>query len=345
MGRARTPSGSSTVVPDSEPGRIQILASVELCAVVCHSSTPPASSPCPPPRTMPVTYGRPRPAPSNPTLSLEPTPRINSPTSRSPSPEFRQSWKDDIAAIDNGTYDGEVVHEPKSSSLTPLVSLSSLAPTDSQPERAEPLPRSSPPSSPAPAYRDPEHTDDPDTSVELNTTLTGPSSDAEDQPMAGSAEGKDDDSDEEPAVRRRSGKPLRVLESDSEEEENPADIKLAGKSGARAPVANTSSAMSSGNNLSQLSLERPGVRSSTATTPASVPRKPIKLALSDDEDSDAGDENGGIQEAVDHIEDASSPNLSRSTRNKVRIIWPLRHSSYSIADLYIKSGAEQGGKG
>lgn len=338
MGRARTPSGSSTVVPDSEPGRIQILASVEMCAVVCHSSTPPASSPCPPPRTMPVTYGRPRPAPSNPNLSLEPTPRINSPTSRSPSPVFRQSWKDDLAAIDNGTYDGEVVHEPKSSSLTPLVSLSSLAPTDSQ--QAEPLPRSSPPSSPAPAYRNPDHTDDPDTSVELNTTLTGPSSDAEDQQMAGSAEDKNDDSDDEPVVKRRSGKPLRVLESDSEEEGNNLVDDPAGTSGAGPPPASASSAMSSGNNLSQFSLDRLGMRSSTATTPASVLRKPIKLALSDDEEGDRDEEDSSNQDGVDPIEAASSPDLVRSTRNKVRIIRPLRHSSYSVADLRIELGVK-----
>jgi hypothetical protein len=321
MARARTPPLSSTVIPDSEPGRIQ------LAARLCHGDTsPPASSPCPPPRTrtMPTTYGRPRPvldvmastaiySSSNPANS-GPNPKDSPTPSRAPSPEFKQDWKRAIEDIDNDEYEGEMVRVPASSSLTPLVSSSSLsALPDSQPEA---LPRSSPPSSPAQAYRDPDHlTDDPDTSIELNTTLTSPSSDAEARPGVEHVDDKDDDSDDEPAVRRRMNKPLRIIESDEDEESGAGTSRSGGAQ--RAPVASTSSAMSSGNNLSQFSLERPGLRSSTATTPASA-RKPLKLAMSDDSESDRDGADRG-QDGGDGIEDASeSPKLARSSRSKVR---------------------------
>ncbi|KAG8684461.1 hypothetical protein FRC08_013675, partial [Ceratobasidium sp. 394] len=277
---------------------------------------------------MPTTYGRPRPAltastsastypSSNPISNFGPNSKDNpetDTTSRSPSPVFNQDWKQTLRDIDNDEYDGEMV-QPTSSSLTPLVSSSSLsAAPDTQPAA---LPRSSPPSSPSHAYRDPAHlTDDPDTSIELNTTVTAPSSDPEDQPILGQADDKEDESDDEPAVRRRMSKPLRVFDSESDEE-NTGPRRPAGRSNVtRLPIQSTSPPTSPGNGLSQLSLQQPAARSSSATTPASSAQKPLQLALSDDSDNDRDgvtrDEDSG-----DQIEDAKeSPKHARPARRK-----------------------------
>ncbi|KAG9090772.1 hypothetical protein FRC06_000890, partial [Ceratobasidium sp. 370] len=259
---------------------------------------------------MPITYGRPRPAlnasaststypSSNPISNFGPNSKDNpetDATSRPLSPVFNQDWKKQLHDIDNDQYDGEMVKPPTSSSLTTLPSSSSLsAAPDSQPAA---LPRSSPPSSPAHAYRDPDHlTDDPDTSVELNTTVTAPSSDPDDQPIFGPADDKEDESDDEPAVRRRMSKPLRVFDSESDEE-SAGPRRPAGRSNVtRLPIQSTSPPTSPGNSLSQLSLHQPVVRSSTATTPASSAQKP-QLALSGDEDS--GDEIEDAKESPKH---------------------------------------------
>ncbi|CAE6469806.1 unnamed protein product [Rhizoctonia solani] len=154
---------------------------------------------------MPITYGRPRP-PSNGTppdsSSAQPIHlNIQSKTAIDPSSsptelDFNQDWKQKLKDIDNDEYDGEIVRQSTSSSLTPLVSSSSLTP----------LPESQPPPK---EYRDSE-TDDPDTSVEL-TTVPIPSSDGE--PMPGEGEG---DSEDEPVVTKRMARPLRVVDSDEE---------------------------------------------------------------------------------------------------------------------------------
>ncbi|KAG8685958.1 hypothetical protein FRC09_014441, partial [Ceratobasidium sp. 395] len=173
-----------------------------------------------------------------------------------------------------------------------------------------------PPASPTYAYRDrAQSTDDPDTSLELNTTVTAPSSDLEDQPLVGHTDDKDDDSEDEPVVGRRMSKPLRVLESDSDEE-NAGPRKPTGRR--RFHVQSTSSPTSSGNNFSQLSPNQPAVRSSSATTPASNVRKSLKLALTLSDDSD-NDRAGPVsdEDSGDQIEDAKeSPKHTRLTRKK-----------------------------
>ncbi|KAG9088259.1 hypothetical protein FRC07_012625, partial [Ceratobasidium sp. 392] len=279
---------------------------------------------------MPTTYGRPRPAldantstvtSSFPSSNLMSNFGSNSKDnleldarSHSPSLDFNQDWKQKLKAIDDDTYDGEMVQAPTSSSLTPLVSSSSLsAAPDTQPAA---LPRSSPPSSPAQAYRDPDHlTDDPDTSIELNTTVTAPSSDPEDRPVVGRTDGKDEnDSDDEPVVGKRMSKPVRVLDSDSDEENAVVRRPAVRGNTSRFRIEDTSSPGSSRNNFSQLSLHRPSVQSSTATTPPSSIRRPLQLALSDDSDNDKADPAGG-EDSADQIEDAKeSPKHTKSAR-------------------------------
>jgi hypothetical protein len=316
MVRSRTPSESTTVVPDStQKERVQ-----PVDAEVCHySSTPPASSPCwratRPTITMPATYGRPRPNPtsSNPTSTFTSAQSksngSSSPTHCSSPIDFNQDWKQKLKDIDNDAYDGEMVREAAtqatSSTLTPLVSSSSLS---AAPE-SQPLPRSSPPVYPARAYRNTEMTDDPDTSVELNTTIAMPSSDGE-LPAKDGGSDNNDDTDDEPVVPKRMSKHLRVLDSDEEETGDQ------GKEKRRAVLASTSSAMSSRNDFSQMSLDRPA-RSSNPTTPASSARKPIKLALSDDEESES-EQKDEDEDPADRIEEVgSSPKIGRSTRKKV----------------------------
>ncbi|QRW05117.1 Serine/arginine repetitive matrix protein [Ceratobasidium sp. AG-Ba] len=276
---------------------------------------------------MPTTYGRPRPADDAGTTSFTfpnsgstPNFGINSkdnPSSRSPTPEHFQSWKKKLDDIDSGMYDEELVKEdaanaPTSSSLTPLTASSSLSTAPpSQPVAAPVLPRSSPPSSPIPAYREQGHlTDDPDTSVELNTTATAPSSDLEDGPTLGRVDDKTDDSDDEPAVKRRMSKPLRVFDSDEDEE----NIGPRTSNGRRRLVVE-STPPSSGNDFSQLSLNKHGVRSSIGTTPASSAQKPFPPSL--DDDSDSGRVGAPNEDGADLIEDAKeSPKYARSSRSK-----------------------------
>ncbi|CCO26882.1 hypothetical protein BN14_00914 [Rhizoctonia solani AG-1 IB] len=134
---------------------------------------------------MPVTYGRPRPPATGSGTELNITITqsnvTNNPSSSPTEVEFNQDWKQKLQDIDNDEYDGEMVHESTSSSLTPLVSSSSLsALPESQPQ----------PQSPSADYRDYE-TDDPDTSVELNTTVAMPSSDGDPIPD------KEDEADSE----------------------------------------------------------------------------------------------------------------------------------------------------
>ncbi|CAE6448505.1 unnamed protein product [Rhizoctonia solani] len=263
MVMSRTPLHSKTIVPGV----------TGVAAEVCHySSTPPASSPCWRPTrqtTMPITYGRPRP----PSSGLQPsvhssltTNTTNAPSSPPTELEFNQDWKQKLQAIDNDEYDGEMVRESTSSSLTPLVSSSSLTPLpESQPHR----------SSPHQEYRDCE-TDDPDTSVELNTVAL-PSSDADPLPEVDEGE-----SEEEPVVSKRMTKVLRVVDSDEE-----TDSKRS---------------------ASQMSIDRP-TKSSNPTTPASSAKKPVKLALSDDSDEESTKE-----EEQEDIQDASSPQVRRSMK-------------------------------
>ncbi|CUA76723.1 Serine/arginine repetitive matrix protein 2 [Rhizoctonia solani] len=224
---------------------------------------------------MPVTYGRPRP-PNNGTSSNTSSadainPDIQPNPSSSPTElEFNQDWKQKLKDIDNDEYEGEMVRESTSSSLTPLVSSSSLTP----------LPESQPPrSDPPQEYRDAE-TDDPDTSIELNTTIDMPSSDAELVP-----EKEDEDSEDEPVVSKRMTKPLRVVDSDEE-----TDSK-------QSP--------------SRMSVDRPA-KSSNPTTPASSAKKPVKLALSDDSDEEPADDSK--QEEQEEIQAASSPQVRRSMK-------------------------------
>ncbi|KAJ1311445.1 hypothetical protein OPQ81_009934 [Rhizoctonia solani] len=222
---------------------------------------------------MPVTYGRPKPPTSSTQLTIN-TIQSNTGNEPSSSPtefEFNQDWKQKLKDIDNDEYDGEMVRESTSSSLTPLVSSSSLSV----------LPESQPqPPSPSREYRDPE-TDDPDTSVELNTTVAMPSSDGE--PVPEKEEG-DEDSDDEPVVSKRMVKHSRVVDSDEE-----TDSKQS---------------------ASQMSIDRPS-KSSNPTTPASVAKKPIKLALSDDSDEEPSKDDKQEQE---EIQDASSPQVRRSMK-------------------------------
>ncbi|CAE6530489.1 unnamed protein product [Rhizoctonia solani] len=223
---------------------------------------------------MPITYGRPRPPNSTQPddSSAQSTNNAANESSSPTEPDFNQDWKQKLKDIDNDEYDGEVVREPTSSSLTPLVSSSSLsALPESQPQR----------SSPPKEYRDPE-TDDPDTSVELNTTVAMPSSDGE--PMPG--KGDEGDSEDEPVVSKRmTTKHLRVVESDEE-----TDSK-------QSP--------------SQMSVDRPA-KSSNPTTPASSTKKPVKLALSDDSDEEPSKDD---KEEQEDIQDASSPQgLSKSEK-------------------------------
>ncbi|CAE7130924.1 unnamed protein product [Rhizoctonia solani] len=215
---------------------------------------------------MPVTYGRPRPPnvtqPNNPPIN---TNQSNDPSSSPTELEFNQEWKQKLKDIDNDEYDGDMVRESTSSSLTPLVSTSSLTPLpDSQPHR----------SSPAKEYRDPD-TDDPDTSVELNTTVAMPSSDGELIPE----KEVQDDSDDEQVVPKRMTKVLRVVDSDEE-------------------------------SASQMSIDKP-TKSSNPTTPASSGKKPVKLALSDDSDEEPAKIEEEEQEV---IQDASSPRARRSMK-------------------------------
>ncbi|KAF8708403.1 MRC1-like domain, partial [Rhizoctonia solani] len=270
MVRSRTPSETKTIVPGEITG---------VNAEVCHdSSTPPASSPCwrpTRPTTMPITYGRPRPPTSLSSAQLNVSNVQSTATNdQNPSPteaEFNQDWKQKLKDIDNDEYDGEMVRESTSSSLTPLVSSSSLsALPESQPQRE----------SPSRDYRDPD-TDDPDTSVELNTAVAMPSSDGEPMPE------QDDeaDSEDEPVVSKRMAKPLRVVDSDEESNNKQSP--------------------------SQMSVDRPA-KSSNPTTPASSAKKPVKLALSDDSDEEPPKDDK--EEEQEEIQDASSPQVKRSTK-------------------------------
>jgi hypothetical protein len=105
------------------------------------------------------------------------------------------------------------------------------------------------------------------------------------------------DSEDEPVVSKRMAKHLRVVDSDEE-----SDSK-------QSP--------------SQMSVDRPS-KSSSPTTPASSAKKPIKLALSDDSDEEPPKDDR--EEEQEEIQDASSPQVRRSTKKVIPCFVAIRAS-------------------